>query len=156
MMFTVRVTASTLSPWLLKLFLWKNDGRNVILGIWKWHTVGLWGLLWFCLTSHQLSASTRFCCVEISLPRSLTHPALIILSQVHLPYRRLHCERVLLLLIFWRRGYHAIWCARDSTFLPRGFGELLLFLVSCLAPTNIIALRREMEPTQMLIWHVNL
>lgn len=142
MMFTVRVTASTLSSWLLKLFLWKNNGKNVILGIWKWHVIGLWGLLWICLTSHQISASTQFCCVEISLPRSLTHPALIILSQVNLPFS----ERVLLLL-FWRRGYHAIWCARDSTFLPRGFGELLFFLVSCLAPTNIIALRWEMEPT---------
>lgn len=56
------------------------------------------------------------------------------------------------LLMFSRRGYCPIWCARDSTFLPWGLQmnlseqQLLLFLVSCLAPTNIIVLRSEMVP----------
>lgn len=99
MMFAVRVAASVSSPWLFKLVLWKNDGQNEIVGIWKWYISGLWGLRWFCLTSHQLSASTRFCCVEISLLCSLSHPALIILSQVHLPNRRRHSESCLIIVI---------------------------------------------------------
>lgn len=41
---------------------------------------GIWGFLGFCLTSHQLSASNQFHCVEISLLRSLNHQTLIILS----------------------------------------------------------------------------
>lgn len=99
MMFAVRVTVSVSSPWLLKLVLWKNDGKNEIVGIWKWYVIGPRGILWFCLTSHQLSASTRFCCVEISLLRSQSHPALIILSQVHLPYRRLDSESCLIIVV---------------------------------------------------------
>lgn len=99
MMFAVRVAVSVSSPWLLKLLPWKNDGKNEIVDIWKWHVIGSWGLFWFCLTSHQLSASTRFCCVEISLLRSLSHPALIIFSQVHLPYRRLDSESCLIIFI---------------------------------------------------------
>lgn len=99
MMFAVRVAASVSLPWLLKLVLWKNDGKNEIVGIWKRYVIGLWGLRWFCLTSHQLSASTQFCCVELSLLCSLSHPALIILSQVHLPYKRFHSESCLIIVI---------------------------------------------------------
>lgn len=52
-------------------------------------------------SANQSSALSkhRFCCVEISLLCSRSHPALIILSQVHLPYRRLDSETCLIIII---------------------------------------------------------
>lgn len=102
--------------WLLKLFLWRNDRRYFEA---KMTCHWSLGLLSFCLTSHQLSASTQFCWVEISLWYSLNLSCLIIPNKVHLSGRRLHCDSYYFL--FSRVGDHIIWYGRDGSIFPWRF-----------------------------------
>lgn len=102
------------------------------------------GSLWFCLTSHQLPASSRFYWVEISLKLS----RLIIPSKVRLSPRRLHTAAFI--PHFPEYAITSYYPAENGAFLSWDLQSIAVnnkvFLVGWLTSANISVIRGETLP----------